>query len=64
MSKRWYVLHARSGYEAKVKLAIEELVAREELQDKIGDILIPTEQVVEIKMAREKTLSVNFSLDT
>ena len=27
MSKRWYVLHARSGYEAKVKLAIEELVA-------------------------------------
>ena len=41
MSKRWYVLHARSGYEAKVKLAIEELVAREELQDKIGDILIP-----------------------
>ena len=64
MSKRWYVLHARSGYEAKVKLAIEELVAREELQDKIGDILIPTEQVVEIKNGQRKNTERKFSLDT
>jgi transcriptional antiterminator NusG len=60
MSKRWYVLHARSGYEAKVKLAIEELVAREELQDKIGDILIPTEQLVEIKNGQRKNTERKF----
>ena len=49
MSKKWFVIHARSGYEAKVKLAIEEAVAREGLEDLVGEILIPTEQVVELK---------------
>ena len=47
MSKKWFVIHARSGYEAKVKIAIEEAVVREGLEDLIDEILIPTEQVVE-----------------
>jgi transcription antitermination factor NusG len=47
MSKRWYVLHARSGYEAKVKTAIEEAIDREGLSDLLGDVMIPTEKVVE-----------------
>ena len=64
MSKNWFVIHARSGYEAKVKLAIEEAVAREGLEDLVGEILIPTEQVVELKAARKKRLSVSFSLAT
>jgi transcription antitermination factor NusG len=42
MSKRWYVLHARSGYEAKVKTAIEEAIDREGLSDLLGDVMIPT----------------------
>ena len=33
MSKNWFVIHARSGYEAKVKVAIEEAVAREGIED-------------------------------
>jgi len=61
MSKNWFVIHARSGYEAKVKLAIEEAVAREGIEDLVGEILIPTEQVVELKAERKKKLRENFS---
>ncbi|BAS67445.1 transcription termination/antitermination protein NusG [Bathymodiolus septemdierum thioautotrophic gill symbiont] len=60
MSKRWYVLHARSGYEAKVKLAIEETIEREGVVDLVGDIVIPTEQVVEIKDGQKKTAERKF----
>ena len=49
MSKRWYVIQAYSGYEAQVKKSLEERVNRFELQDKIGEILVPTEEVVELK---------------
>lgn len=60
MSKRWYVLHARSGYEAKVKAAIEEAIDREGLEDQIGEVLIPTEQVVELKGGQKKTQERKF----
>jgi transcription antitermination factor NusG len=61
MSKKWFVIHARSGYEAKVKIAIEEAVAREGLEEFIGEIMIPTEQVVELKGGKKKRkLSVSF----
>ena len=49
MSKKWFVIHARRGYEAKVKAAIEEAVSREGIENLIGEIMIPTEQVVELK---------------
>ena len=54
MSKNWFVIHARSGYEAKVKLAIEEAVSREGIEDLVGEIMIPTEQVVELKGGKKK----------
>lgn len=60
MAKRWYVLHARSGYEAKVKAAIIEAAEREALQEQIGDVLIPTEQVVELKDGQKKTAERKF----
>ncbi|SMN12185.1 Transcription antitermination protein NusG [uncultured Candidatus Thioglobus sp.] len=60
MSKRWYVLHARSGYEAKVKASIEEAVAREGLQDLVSDVMIPIEQVVELKDGQKKTAERKF----
>ncbi len=40
MSKKWFVIHARSGYEAKVKTAIEEAVSREGIEDLIGSLEI------------------------
>jgi transcriptional antiterminator NusG len=64
MSKNWFVIHARSGYEAKVKIAIEEAVTREGIKDLVEEILIPTEQVVELKAGKKKKLSVNSSLAT
>jgi len=61
MSKNWFVIHARSGYEAKVKIAIEEAVIREGIENLVEEILVPTEQVVELKGGKKKELSVNFS---
>ena len=49
MSKRWYVVHAYSGFEAKVKESLEEHIALANMQDQFGDILIPTEEVVEVR---------------
>ena len=60
MAKRWYVLHARSGYEAKVKIAIEESVVREGLEDLVSDVMIPTEQVVELKDGQKKMAERKF----
>ena len=60
MSKRWYVLHARSGYEAKVKKAIEEAVVREGLEDLVSDVMVPTEQVVELKDGQKKMAERKF----
>lgn len=46
---RWYVLHVYSGFEAKVAEAIREKVKKKGLEDYLGDIMVPTEQVTEIK---------------
>ena len=47
--KRWYVVHAYSGYERKVKLALEERIALSDLQDLFGEVLVPTEEVLEMR---------------
>ncbi len=60
MSKKWYIIHARSGYEAKVKLSIEETIGRENLSDLFSDILIPTESVVELKNGQKKNTERKF----
>ena len=49
MSKGWYVVHAYSGFESKVKESLEEHIALAGMQDNFGDILIPTEEVVEVR---------------
>lgn len=49
MSKQWYVVHAYSNFEAKVKASIEEHVRLAGMEDKFGEIMIPTEEVVEIR---------------
>ena len=49
MSKRWYVIHAYSGYENTVKRALQERIARAQMEDKFGQILVPVEEVMEIK---------------
>jgi transcriptional antiterminator NusG len=49
MSKRWYVVHAYSGFEKSVQRALEDRITRAGMQDKFGKILVPVEEVVEMK---------------
>ncbi len=49
MAARWYVLHVYSGFEAKVAEAIREKAKKKGLEDRIADIMVPTEQIVEVK---------------
>lgn len=49
MAKRWYVVQAYSGYENKVKQTLEERVSRLGMEDFFGEILVPTEEIVEMR---------------
>ena len=49
MAKQWYIVHTYSGFEKKVKESLEGRVAAFGLTDKIGQIVIPTESVVEVR---------------
>lgn len=48
-AKRWYVVHAYSGFEKSVQRALVERIARAGMQDKFGQILVPVEEVIEMK---------------
>lgn len=60
MSLRWYVVHAQSNFENKVKLSLQERITREGLEDHFGQILIPTEEVVEMKMGQQRKSERKF----
>ncbi|WEJ62994.1 transcription termination/antitermination protein NusG [Thiomicrorhabdus lithotrophica] len=60
MAQRWYVVHAYSGYENKVKNALAEYVERAGLQDSFGEILVPSEEVVEIRDGKKRTSERKF----
>ena len=53
MSMRWYIVHAYSNFEKKVAEAIREGAAQRGLTDKFDEILVPTEQVVEVRRGRK-----------
>lgn len=54
MSKQWYVVHTYSGFENKVKASLEEKVHSLSLEEQFGRILIPTENVVELKEGKKR----------
>jgi transcription termination/antitermination protein NusG len=56
MTKRWYVVHAYSGMEKSVGRALQDRVERAGMQDQFGKILVPTEEVVEMKNG-QRTIS-------
>ena len=60
MAKRWYVVHAYSQYEKKVKKSLEERIERAGLQDFFGQILVPTEEVVEMREGSKRTTERKF----
>jgi len=55
MAKAWYVVHTYSGYENKAKLALEDAIRRSGLDARFGEVLVPTEKVVEVKDGQKKT---------
>ncbi len=53
-SKRWYVVHAYSGYEAFVMRELENRIKREDLEDRFDEIIVPTEEVVEMRAGSKR----------
>ena len=49
MAKRWYVVHAYSGYEKNVMRTLKDRIKLNDMEEHFGDILVPTEEVVEIR---------------
>jgi transcriptional antiterminator NusG len=60
MAKRWYVIHAYSGFEKHVKRALEERIQLRAMQDSFGAILVPTEEVVEVKGGQKRKSERKF----
>ena len=60
MAMRWYVVHAYSGFENRVKQSLIERVARSGMQDKFGEILVPTEEVVEMREGQKRKSERKF----
>ena len=59
-NKRWYVVHAYSGMEKSVQRALAERVERAGMQDKFGQILVPIEEVVEVKNGQKSVTERRF----
>ena len=60
MARRWYVVHAYSGYEKQVKRSLEDRIQRAELEEMFGDVLVPTEEVVEMKGGQKRRSDRKF----
>jgi transcriptional antiterminator NusG len=60
MSKKWYVVHAYSGFEKSVQRALLERIKRAGMQDSFGQILVPVEEVVEMKSGQKNISERKF----
>ncbi len=60
MAKYWYVVHAYSGFEKKVKQSIEERISRFGMEDLFGEVLVPTEEVVEMRRGQKRRSDRKF----
>ncbi|MBN8886782.1 MAG: transcription termination/antitermination protein NusG [Rudaea sp.] len=60
MAKRWYVVHAYSGFEHQVARTLKERVARAGMQDKFGEVLVPTEEVIEMRGGQKRRSERKF----
>ena len=60
MAMRWYIVHAYSNFENKVAASIREYAAQRGLTDKFEEILVPTEQVIEVRRGRKVNAERKF----
>ena len=57
MAQKWYIVHTYSGFEAKVKAALEDRIRQYGMEDSITEVVVPTEKVVEVVKGERKTSS-------
>jgi len=60
VAKRWYVVHAYSGYEKRVMQSLKERIELQGMQDSFGEILVPTEEVVEMRAGQKRKSERKF----
>ncbi|MDP3283075.1 MAG: transcription termination/antitermination NusG family protein, partial [Desulfobacterales bacterium] len=60
MALKWYIVHVYSGFESKVKTALEEKITAYSHPEKFGEVLVPTEQIVELVKGKRKTSTRKF----
>jgi transcriptional antiterminator NusG len=60
MGQRWYVVHTFSGFEKQVKKSLRDHIARAGMEDQFGEILVPTEDVVEMRGGQKRTSERKF----
>ncbi len=59
-NRKWYVLHTYSGHEKRVRQSLLDHIERNDFGDKFGKILVPTEEVVEMRGGQKRTTERNF----
>ena len=60
MAKRWYVVHVYSGYEQQAVRSLKERIKHSGMEDKFGEILVPTEEVVEMRGGQKRKSDRKF----
>ncbi len=60
MALKWYIVQVYSGFESKVKAALEDRIASSIHPDKFGGVVVPTEEIVELVKGKRKTSSRKF----
>lgn len=60
MAKRWYVVHAYSGFERPVERSLRERIARAGMEDRFGEILVPVEEVIEMRAGQKRRSERKF----
>lgn len=60
MSKRWYVIHAYSGYEKQVMRSIQERISLKGMEEFFGQVIVPTEEVVEMRDGKKRKSERKF----
>ena len=60
MTKRWFVVHAYSGYEKQVMRALHERIELSSFADRFGEVIVPSEEVVEMRAGKKRRSERKF----
>ncbi|MBB5209800.1 transcription termination/antitermination protein NusG [Chiayiivirga flava] len=60
MAKRWYVVHAYSGFEHQVARALKDRIVRNGMEDRFGEVMVPTEEVIEMRGGQKRKSERKF----